>query len=169
MPITCYASNAALSPCKLYRHDLRRFWGRAPYCLWIMLNPSTADASVNDRTICKCMAFSERWGYGGMIVVNLFDYRSTHPEALLKVPQPYSNVNDLYIKGWAAKAEKVIVGWGTYGEVLNRGLEVGRMLEGMGKEMWCLYVNEGGQPKHPLYVSGSTELKRWTPKRIVEK
>lgn len=166
----CHAQGARISLCQKYRFDLRRFWGSAPYCLWIMLNPSTADARVNDRTISKIMGFSNRWGYGGLVVVNLFAFRATDPDELLLADDPVGPNNDHYIMSWATKPEirDVYVGWGSYGGIKGRGLQIGRALHAAGVEMKCLFINENGHPKHPLYVANDTVPKVWTPDRIRE-
>jgi len=79
------AGTAALSACGRYRYELTRQWGddgvRGRVC-WIMLNPSTADAEVDDPTIRKCIGFSKRWGFERMVVVNLFAHRSSDPAVL---------------------------------------------------------------------------------------
>src|SRR3546814_16904510 len=66
--------------------DLWRIWDDTkPQCMFIMLNPSTADADLDDPTIRRCIGFAKSWGYGGLQVCNLFAYRSTEPRELLKV------------------------------------------------------------------------------------
>ena len=81
--------SAVISECRLYRYRLDRVWdtGEAQV-LFVMLNPSTADATVDDRTICRCMEFARAWGYGGLVVGNLFAYRATNPQQLKNVDDP---------------------------------------------------------------------------------
>jgi hypothetical protein len=78
-------SGAELSACRTYRYRLWRQWDAdlAPV-VWVMLNPSTADESADDPTIRKCIGFAQRWGYGGIEVVNLYAYRSPDPRQLKK-------------------------------------------------------------------------------------
>ena len=49
---------------------------------FIMLNPSRADAQINDPTITRCINFARSWGYGRLEVVNLFAYRTSKPSLL---------------------------------------------------------------------------------------
>lgn len=76
--------HATLSDCGKYRYWLERSWEETGkgFVNWIMLNPSTADAEIDDQTIRKCIGFSKLWGYDGMHVVNLFAFRATDPESL---------------------------------------------------------------------------------------
>jgi hypothetical protein len=166
--VECYAQNAAISKCGKYRYDLRRFWGEAPFCLWVMLNPSTADANTNDRTINKIMGFSQRWGYGGLVVVNLFAYRATDPDEILLVDDPVGPLNHKYILGWATKPQitNVYVGWGNYGSHKGRGWDVARLIQGTGKQMWSLMNNQNGQPQHPLYIANDVTPRLWNLDRI---
>jgi hypothetical protein len=83
--------SATLSECGLYRFTLERSWAsdlKKPWLGWIMLNPSTADASVDDPTIRRCMGFATDWGFGGIAVRNLFNLRTKDPLDLLKSAAP---------------------------------------------------------------------------------
>ena len=53
-----------------------------PLILFIGLNPSTADETKNDPTIRRCINFAKDWGYGGVMIANLFAFRSTSPEIM---------------------------------------------------------------------------------------
>jgi len=73
---------AVISDCGTYRYALARYWGPGPELAFVMLNPSTADASVDDPTIRRCMGFARRENLGGIVVANLFALRATDPSAL---------------------------------------------------------------------------------------
>lgn len=91
---------ATLSPCGKYRYQLWRVWNpKLPKCLFLMHNPSTADAFIEDPTIRRCINFAKDWGYGGIYVGNLSPYRATDPKDLLKTSQPlipWENCDHLY-------------------------------------------------------------------------
>src|SRR4026208_2484913 len=55
---------ATISACTRYRYSLRRTWaeGCAIVC-FIMLNPSTADADIDDPTIRRCIGFGKSWNF----------------------------------------------------------------------------------------------------------
>ena len=77
--------SAEISPCGLYRYSLTRKWEAWKGTVnFIMLNPSTADAQEDDPTIRRCIGFAKAWGYGGIVVTNLFAYRATNPKELKK-------------------------------------------------------------------------------------
>jgi hypothetical protein len=90
-------ATAVLSDCGTYRYRLGRRWAEGPVDVWIMLNPSTADATVDDRTIRRCMEFSRRWGAGALVVGNLFALRATDPAELVRHPDPIGPDNDEHL------------------------------------------------------------------------
>ncbi len=142
-----------------YRLQLWRTWsGGGRRALWIMLNPSTADARVLDPTIRRCVAFSRAWQCDGLDVVNLFAFRSTDPTALYQVADPVGPGNDRIILAAAREAAIVVAAWGIHGALLGRGGAVLEQLAGAGVRAHCLGVNADGSPRHPLYLSKSTPL-----------
>lgn len=153
--------SAIISECGKYRMRLSRHVNDdLPYnhLLFIMLNPSTADATQDDPTIRKCRGFSERLGFSFFEVVNLFDYRATDPKDLKKSPEPCSQHNMPMILAAARHSEMVICAWGTHGSYRGQDLQVIRMLECASIPMKALGVTKDGHPRHPLYVPYSAEL-----------
>lgn len=139
-----------------YRYLLtRRIVGRDPArrILWIMLNPSTADALKDDPTIRRVLGFSKRWGYGWVEVVNLFAFRATEPIELRIAIDPVGPANAVYISDALHRTSDVIVGWGTRGVMCRKR----QMFRGAR----CLGVTKGGEPRHPLYVRADTERIAW--------
>lgn len=129
--------------------------------LWIMLNPSIADCTVNDPTIKQCMAFSALWGYHTMEVVNLFALRSTDPRQLkLSAIDPVGSENDFWILNAINDASLVICAWGSHRFARERAGRVARMLSDV--PLYCLHINADGMPKHPLYIARDTPLRTWS-------
>jgi len=152
------STGAEFSQCQVYRYTLTRWWDRLAKrgrVCWVMLNPSTADALVDDPTVRRCAQFSHRWGYGGMIVVNIFGLRATDPKHLRKVADPVGPDNDFAVIAAATACDLVMAAWGTHGGLNNRGCQVHRKLARTpGLEVYALGVTSGGFPKHPLYIKG---------------
>jgi hypothetical protein len=141
-------SGAIISPCGKYRYELWRRWDRGPELVWILLNPSTADAKTDDATIRKCMGFSLRWGYAGIRVVNLFAYRATSPSDLFRAENPIGPKNDKVIR--SCSELECIAAWGNHGAFLNRASQVLQMLHG---KLFCIGITNTGQPTHPARIS----------------
>lgn len=155
--------DAVLTQDQRYRYRLTRTWedAKGRVC-WIMLNPSTADASADDPTIRRCMLFTRREGYGGIIVVNLCAVRSTDPKALLVEPDPIGKDNAEYILGAIHEAKLVIGAWGAVHKKIAPFAEmVADLIRKEGIKVMCLGVTATGQPRHPLYVSGFEPLVEW--------
>jgi hypothetical protein len=93
--------SADISPCGRYRYTLHRTWGaseRPRGAVFVMLNPSTADAEKSDATVRKCIGFAQRWGLDGISIVNLFAFRSRHPGDLALQADPVGPLNDNAIR-----------------------------------------------------------------------
>lgn len=152
---------ATISPCREYRFRLTRYWEGGPSVCWIMLNPSTADAEVDDPTIRRCIGFSRQWGYGGLVVVNLFARRCTRPVHLKDPGDPVGPDNDAYIEQAATHSSLVVAAWGAHPLAKERGCVVANNLDDVGVTLHCLGHTASGAPRHPLYVKGDTEPVGW--------
>jgi hypothetical protein len=148
------ARSAEISPCGLYRYSLARWWGQSRPVNFVMLNPSVADSTIDDPTIRRCMAFAEAWGYGGLLVTNLFALRSTDPGALKRARDPIGPENDRRIVEVAKASDLTVAAWGNHGKLYGRDAIVLRMLREAGIAPRCLRVSAAGQPFHPLYLPG---------------
>ena len=135
---------ATFSRDRRYRYRLWRRWDQTrPVVVFVLLNPSTADARHDDPTIRRCLGFARRWGYGGIEVVNLFAYRATDPRMLRTVRDPVGRANRHQVRAALARAELVVLGWGA-------NTEGDRMLKV--SHAYCLGLTSAGQPRHPLYL-----------------
>lgn len=154
---------AIISECGLYRYALTRTWDPSlPTMIFVMLNPSTADATEDDNTIRRCIGFAKREGYGTIIVVNLFAYRATDPSELLAVDDPVGPENDAFVSSIIQRqAGRVVCGWGTTKIARTRLDWFRRVIEDTCGRVECLGANKDGSPKHPLYLPKNSPLKTW--------
>jgi hypothetical protein len=147
------ARTAVISECGTYRYRLTRVWDADKSCVcWVMLNPSTADASKDDPTIRKCVGFSRRLGFGSIVVVNLFAFRATSPKDLRRTPG-VGEGNDWQITLALKRSSTSIAAWGANGAYFpDRVREVCRLIREHSARPFCLGLTKGGQPLHPLMV-----------------
>jgi len=111
-------TGAIVSPCHRHCYSLWRVWDAAlPRLLVIGLNPSTADATVNDPTIRRCLGFAKSWGYGTVVVTNLFALRSPYPKTLRAASDPVGPEADAWIGRLVAETELCLVAWGNGGRL----------------------------------------------------
>ena len=151
--------DAYISECGKYRYTLTREWDDfKPAMLFVMLNPSTADATEDDPTIRRCVGFAKREGCGMIEVVNLFAWRATDPKELKTTDEPIGARNDRVIQEAAEDADVIVCAWGTHGVLHKRNEEVISLLKATGKPVMCLGKTKDGHPKHPLYLSGQSPL-----------
>ncbi len=165
LTVTC---GAEISECGTHRYTLTRTWDDTAHLLWIMLNPSTADATVDDPTIRRCMGFARAWGYGGIEVVNLFAYRATDPKELVglhpNVAQGPANANA--VAGAFMRASVLgsaaVAAWGAgYRKCKQARLDVEGMASEFAVPLYCLGVTKQGDPRHPLYVPNTQRAIEW--------
>lgn len=166
-PVKYFESGATLDATGRYRYALRRRWAlHGDGVCWIMLNPSTADARQDDPTIRRCVGFSKAWGYGWLVVVNLFATRATDSKELRLRPDFYRSEhealigpeNDDAITRAVAAAKLTVAAWGNHGALYNRGDEVREMLDA---PLHHLGFTKQGQPRHPLYVRADAKPELW--------
>ena len=184
------SAGATISPCGKYRYRLWREWrlhpepaqwdmwteddgspivdgagqqlGEPKTCLFVMLNPSTADGDMDDPTIRRCVGFAKSWGYDRMEVVNLFAYRATKPIQLLRLnhdDEPWGVENQRHI--WAAmdrQVNRIVCAWGANGSHLGQDETVLGWIEDYAEflderpEIVALGLTAEGHPRHPLYL-----------------
>jgi hypothetical protein len=148
-------SSAVLSECGNYRYELSRIWDTTkPMVMFLMLNPSTADANKDDNTIRRCIAYAKSWGYGGVFVGNLFAYRATNPKELLNVKNPVGEKNQSHLIKMSLKTDMTICAWGNSSivEKLTKSLGYFKPLSGLQNRFNYLELSKNGTPKHPLYL-----------------
>lgn len=157
-----YAQSAVLSTDREYRYTLTREWNEARDTLNVIgLNPSTADETQDDPTIRRCVGYAKRWGFGRLVMTNLFALRSTYPARLFEVADPIGPENDTYLLDEARKATAVLCAWGAHGEIHGRGSAVAKRLA-IAKVLLNVFAfTQNGQPKHPLYLKSIAEPSRW--------
>lgn len=156
--------DAIFSPDGRYRQLMRRWIGDGfpdRYILFIGMNPSTADAAVNDPTCAREWSFTQREGFQAMVKANVGDYRATDPKMLLVPGVEASSPDNLpAIRQVAAGAERVILCHGKLNKALApAGKALVEALKADGLELWCFGTNADGSPKHPLYLRGDTPLR----------
>jgi hypothetical protein len=148
--------NAIISNCEKYRYLLSRGDCSNPL-VFIMLNPSTADAYLDDPTIRRCLGFANTGGYDGIIVINLYAFRSSNPKDLLQTQDPVGSENDKYISNTLMQYKNIVCAWGS-NALLERVSNVMCILKQYNANVLCLGLNKNGSPKHPLYIKANQEL-----------
>lgn len=160
---------AIISPDGVYRYRLTRRSDmdivRSRPCVFCMLNPSTADARMDDPTIRRCSNFALSWSCTRLIVVNLFALRATDPQEIYAHDDPVGPEGDTHLLAAAAEALPhglFVCAWGTHGAFVPpgfarpRGQAVRDLLRQAGHQLHCLGLTKDGHPKHPLYLRSDT-------------
>jgi hypothetical protein len=150
--------SADISDCGRYRYLLTRRWAAGEVVLFVMLNPSTADAERDDPTLVRCSRRARELGFGGLCVANLFAWRSTDPKVLHSVPDPVGPANDEALQTAAERAAMIVCAWGAGGALHTRGAAVAARLRAIGRPVSHLGLTALGEPRHPLRVSYRTPL-----------
>lgn len=179
------AKGACISSCGKYRYKLWREWrgthdpknwkwygdvdgagqpiGDPKACLFVMLNPSTADGELDDPTIRRCVGFARAWNFERLEVVNLFAYRATKPAELFAFHNKQGDAigweNPEIVERAARDSGLVVCAWGA--NVGDFGFHVDTVRGWLDpKPQFALGFTKDGHPKHPLYVPLAAELQR---------
>jgi hypothetical protein len=151
-------ATAVFDRARAFRYVLTRQWAPGSPLVFLMLNPSTADAFILDATVRRCIGFAKREGYGAALVLNIFALRSRNPRRLREVEDPVGPLNDDYIMRMT-HGRTTVCAWGTHGAYLDRGKKVARMLAAENRRLVCLHQTKEGHPGHPLYLSQDSPLR----------
>lgn len=155
-------SGAIISECGKFRYHLWRIWDRTlPSMVFVMQNPSVADAKDNDPTITRCIGFAKREGFGGISVRNVFAYRATDEKELLKCPDPFGPENEQHLLHArdVSLMTRLVIAWGKHfgskrlADYYRRALSI--LLP---QKPYCLGTNKDGTPRHPLFLASNTPL-----------
>lgn len=144
--------SAIISECGTYRYALNRPVGRTEpgSVLWVMLNPSTADADTDDPTITRCIGYTHDWGYDSFSVGNLYAFRATDPKALRSANVDIRGwENDRHLGRMAGAAKLIIAAWGGFADP-KHAKSMTTFLSCYGP-VHCIGTTKDGQPWHPLY------------------
>lgn len=159
-------ASAVLSPCGLYRYRLERWWGaerdrglKRPLG-WVMLNPSTADATLDDPTIRRCIGFAMAWGFPGLVVCNLFAWRATAPHELKRAADAVGPDNDRHLTLLGDECIDIVGAWGAHGGLNGRAAHVVHLLGGC--RLQALGWTMAGEPIHPLYQPKTVRPQPWS-------
>ena len=170
---------AILSPCGLFRYSLARQVAPLPVLLpdeahalrgktlaFFGVNPSTADAAVNDATVVKLIGFCKRWGVSRFLLGNAFAYRATDVRELAKVDDPFGDDIGEHVTDLIEAADVLVPMWGDTGKVppkLRFAFDVLlEKLQDSGKPVLCFGHTKAGDPKHPLMLGYQTQLVPFT-------
>ena len=145
---------AVISKCEKYRYKLTRTWDEDKgKVLFIMLNPSTANHVENDLTTIRCMNFAKKWGYGGIMIGNIYPFRAKRPKHLRKWIKGYGDLynfnecedNKNHVYDMAQQAGLIVCAWGC-----NYKEGIPDWVEELGDLHYLELCDDGITPKHPL-------------------
>ena len=138
--------------------------GRKPLVA-VCMNPSAAKDDTSDRTVNRVIRTSEKLGYDGWFVVNVYPERATKVSDLGEFDEKLSNENIDVIEKFLLD-HKIKEVWGAWGNLKSDALRKGKkmMLDMLKKHKIKVFhfaeVTANGEPRHPLYLTVTKENKR---------
>ena len=158
-PRVAVLPSAVFSDDRKYRYLLQRKINNAKnICVFICLNPSTADEKFDDPTVRRCIGYAREWGYGKLMLGNLYAYRATSPKEMLA--QGDRNAPGLDNTGWLLylleignqPGNTVVLGWGNLGDRLGAASRLREEIKYRGYSSHVLKLTGQDEPAHPLYL-----------------
>ena len=132
--------------------------------LWVLSNPSTADAETDDHTIRRVIGFTTLWGLSRAEILNRHAYCTAYPAELKAAMRRGVDVagpeNDRYFaEALERKPAVVVAAWGA----LETFAPIPPPIDAPWREqrMHVLGLNLNGTPKHPLRVSYMAGNRPW--------
>lgn len=168
--------SATLSPDGRYRYFLSRTWGGfRRQVLFVMLNPSTADAAIDDATVRSCKRIAKANEFGSLSIVNLFAWRATKPHSLVVAAQACGDIvgedNDSVLGrtmyGFAVNGYPIVAAWGAPNSAPLRAIVAARvaflrdLCQRRDMGLCHLGLTADGSPRHPLYLPTATRVTAW--------
>jgi hypothetical protein len=133
---------------------------------WVLLNPIGSDSIERRRrpTLGYCRHRTKQWGYGGLVIINLFAYRADRPEALDLLPRQdaVGPANDRVLNEVPRACAVTVAAWGGRGSLWQRSQEARRLID----NLHCVADDEGpvvtgrGEPCHPRRLPARGTLSR---------
>jgi len=149
---------ATISPCGTWRYDLTRRWAPGgTTCVFVCLNPSTADAEQDDPTVRRCVRFARDWGHHQFVMLNAYAFRATEPKVMQRAADPIGPENDAYLRAWAERSAMVVAAWGAHIDRF-RQMQLRAMFRG---RLHYLRLTKQGFPGHPLYLPKTLTPQPW--------
>lgn len=138
---------------RTHRYVLRCSWEPLlppKFCMFIGLNPSTADETQLDNTLRRIKGYCMAWGYNGFIMTNAFAFRDKDPDVMKMAADPIGPENDKWILQCADECDLIIACWGVHATFMDREKALIELLKG--RRLCALHVTADGHPGHPLYL-----------------
>lgn len=160
------AMGAEFSADRVHRFLLWRLWSPAPGALlgFVMLNPSSADETLDDPTTTRNCARARLLGYAGIVQANLYSFRTPSPKALKAAGYPgavtgLSSANDDAVRRVFAVCKDVVLAWGAHARLEDAGRFIitanclWRMQRAPVTRLLHLGRLKNGMPRHPLMTA----------------
>ncbi len=152
-------ASALFSECGCYRYRRGATVGPLERSRWLpnahSRQPPTPTAPI--PRFADVSPLRKSWGFGGLVIGNLFALRSPKPRLIYECTDPVGPENDCYLRKIPESCERIVCGWGRHGAYLDRASGVCRMLTT--SKLYALEVTAGWHPSHPLYISVAAEPK----------
>jgi hypothetical protein len=157
---------AILSQCGRYRYRLERDVQLAGNVIaFFGINPSTADADVDDQTTRKLIGFAKLLGARRYLLGNVFAWRATDVRELADVIDPTGPDNIEQLGRIICDADILVPCWGAKAKLprdLRRDVDLTeQMLRHTGKPLRVFGLTRMGDPLHPLMLGYATQLVEW--------
>ena len=155
--------SAIISQCGSYRYRLEREVSlEGKVFAYFGVNPSTANASINDATVRKWIGFTKVNGGRSFIVGNVFAFRAKDVNVLSTTSSPCGPDNAQHIQQIIDDADVLVPCWGNQKkvgqEIRHHFNDMMSLLIASRKPIKVFGFTQAGHPKHPLMLGYATEL-----------